>query len=123
MLQPISAPGDALKLLIGGPAPLYVVAFGTLSVLAQVFFQYERYVSILKWLTLVLFAYVIALFIVKVPWGEALEGLFIPRVQWNGAFQTTLVAILGTDHLALSVHFGSHPRKPKSRTSTQTKSR
>jgi hypothetical protein len=88
--------GDALKLLIGGPAALYVVIFGTVSVLAQVFFKYERYVAILKWLTLVLFAYVIALFTVEVPWGEALAGLLIPKIQWNAAFLTTLVAILGT---------------------------
>jgi NRAMP (natural resistance-associated macrophage protein)-like metal ion transporter len=92
----LGAMGDALKVLIGGPGPLYVLAFGTISVLAQIFFKYERYVAILKWLTLVLFAYVIALFMVKVPWDEALAGLFIPKIQWNAAFLTTLVAILGT---------------------------
>jgi hypothetical protein len=27
----------------------------------------------------------------KVPWGEALAGLLIPKIQWNGAFLTTLV--------------------------------
>uniref|UniRef100_UPI00211DB79D NRAMP family divalent metal transporter n=1 Tax=Bradyrhizobium sp. SRS-191 TaxID=2962606 RepID=UPI00211DB79D len=83
-------------LLIGGPATLYVVVFGAVSVIAQIFFKYERYVAILKWLTLVLFAYVIALFLAKVPWGEALKGLFVPRIEWSGAFLTTLVAILGT---------------------------
>jgi NRAMP (natural resistance-associated macrophage protein)-like metal ion transporter len=92
----LGAMGDAAKLMIGGPAPLYVVVLGAISVVAQVLFNYHRYVSILKWLTLVLFAYVIALFVVKVPWGEALMGLLIPKIQWNGAFLTTLVAILGT---------------------------
>ncbi|WFU76981.1 Nramp family divalent metal transporter [Bradyrhizobium sp. CB2312] len=92
----LGAMGDALKLLIGGPGTLYVVVFGAVSVLAQIFFKYERYVSILKWLTLVLFAYVIALFLAKVPWGEALRGLLIPKLQWDGPFLTTLVAILGT---------------------------
>jgi NRAMP (natural resistance-associated macrophage protein)-like metal ion transporter len=92
----LGAMGDALRLLVGGPSPFYVVVFGAVSVIAQIFSRYERYVSILKWLTLVLFAYVIALFVVKVPWSEALKGLLIPRVQWNGAFLTTLVAILGT---------------------------
>nr|WP_249141920.1 divalent metal cation transporter [Bradyrhizobium diazoefficiens] len=92
----LGAMGDALKLLIGGPGTLYVVVFGAVSVIAQIFFKYDRYVSILKWLTLVLFAYVIALFLAKVPWDEALKGLLVPKVQWNGAFLTTLVAILGT---------------------------
>lgn len=92
----LGAMGDALKLLIGGPGTLYVVVFGAVSVVAQIFFKYERYVAILKWLTLVLFAYVIALFLAKVPWDEALKGLFVPRIEWSGAFLTTLVAILGT---------------------------
>ncbi len=72
------------------------MVFGAVSVLAQVFFDYKRYVAILKWLTLVLFAYVVALAVVKVPWREALKGLVIPRIRWDGAFLTTLVAILGT---------------------------
>ena len=92
----LGAMADALKLLIGGPGTLYVVLFGSFSVLAQIFLDYRRYVAILKWLTLVLFAYVIALAVVKVPWGEALAGLVIPKIKWNGAFLTTLVAILGT---------------------------
>ncbi|TWB03571.1 NRAMP (natural resistance-associated macrophage protein)-like metal ion transporter [Bradyrhizobium stylosanthis] len=92
----LGAMGDALRLLIGGPGTLYVVIFGAVSVIAQIFFKYERYVSILKWLTLVLFAYVIALFLAKVPWGEALKGLLIPKIEWSGSFLTTLVAILGT---------------------------
>ena len=53
--------------------------------------------ELLKWLTLVLFAYVIALAVVHVPWGEAIRGLLIPtRLQLNGTFLTTLIAILGT---------------------------
>jgi len=92
----LGAMADALKLLIGGPGIAYVVLFGAISVLAQIFFDYDRYVSVLKWLTLSLFAYVIALAIVQVPWSEALKGVLIPRVSWNAPFLTTLVAILGT---------------------------
>ncbi len=92
----LGAMGDATKLLIGGPASVYVVVFAAISVLAQIFFNYQRYVAILKWLTLCLFAYVIALAVVHVPWGEAVKGLLIPKVSWSGAFLTTLVAILGT---------------------------
>jgi len=92
----LGAMADALKLLIGGPAIAYVVLFGAVSVLAQIFFNYDGYVAVLKWLTLSLFAYVIALATVKVPWAEALNGILIPHVSWNAAFLTTLVAILGT---------------------------
>jgi NRAMP (natural resistance-associated macrophage protein)-like metal ion transporter len=92
----LGAMADALKLLVGGPGVAYVVLFGTVSVAAQIFLDYERYVAILKWLTLCLFSYVVALAVVTVPWAEALSGIFIPRVRWDASFLTTLVAILGT---------------------------
>ena len=47
----------------------------------QIFLQYTRYVAVLKWLTLALFAYVATLFMVKVPWGEALTRLVVPQVR------------------------------------------
>lgn len=92
----LAAMGDATKLLIGGWTPLYVVAFAVISVTAQIFLNYKRYVAVLKWLTLVLFAYVIALAVVKVPWGQAVRGLLIPRIEIKAEFLTTLIAILGT---------------------------
>jgi NRAMP (natural resistance-associated macrophage protein)-like metal ion transporter len=92
----LGAMADATKLLIGGWSPVYVLAFAVISVAAQIFLNYKRYVAILKWLTLVLFAYVVALAVIKVPWMEALRGLLIPKIQFNGAFLTTLIAILGT---------------------------
>ena len=92
----LSAMGDALKLLIGGPSTIYAILFGTICAVAIVFMDYSRYVMVLKWLTLVLFAYVAALFTIHVPWGEALLGLLVPHITWNAAFLTTLVAIFGT---------------------------
>ena len=66
----LGAMGAALKLLISGPALLYVCGFGLLSVTLEVFTRYSRYVSILKWLCLSLFSYVICAFVVKVPWTQ-----------------------------------------------------
>ena len=92
----LGAMGDATKLLIGGSTTGFVLMFGVLCVIAQVFVQYARYVRVLKWLSLSLFAYVAALAAVRVPWGEALKGLFFPRIAWNSGYLTTLVAIAGT---------------------------
>jgi Mn2+/Fe2+ NRAMP family transporter len=64
--------------------------------LIQIMLKYTRYVSILKWLSLALLAYVITLFIVHVPWVEALSGLFIPRFSDNSNYWQTVVAIFGT---------------------------
>jgi Mn2+ and Fe2+ transporters of the NRAMP family len=92
----LSAMGDALKLLIGGSSTIYAVLFGTGCVIVTVFMDYGRYVTVLRWLTLVLFAYVASLFATKVPWSEALIGVLVPHITWSAAFFTTLVAIFGT---------------------------
>ncbi len=92
----LGAMADALSLLVGGPHLLYVVVLGAVSLAAQVFLQYTRYVSVLKWLTLSLLAYFGTVLVVKVPWGEALSGLFIPTLSADKRFWTTVVAVLGT---------------------------
>jgi NRAMP (natural resistance-associated macrophage protein)-like metal ion transporter len=92
----LGAMADATKLLIGGPGILYVLVFGVTSVAAQIFFDYSRYVAVLKWLTLCLFAYVAALAFAHVHWGEAITGILVPKLTWSGTYLTTIVAIFGT---------------------------
>jgi len=92
----IGAMSDAVKVLIGGPHLLYVVAIAAFSALLQIFASYERYARILRWLTLALFAYFATVAVVHVPWGEAMRGLLVPTLSADPAFWTTVVAILGT---------------------------
>jgi NRAMP (natural resistance-associated macrophage protein)-like metal ion transporter len=92
----ISAMGEALKLIIGGPAHMYAVAFGVVSLLLQVFIPYRRYVRILKWLTLSLLAYVATVFVVHVPWSQVLVKALTPDLSWKSAYITTVVAVFGT---------------------------
>jgi Mn2+/Fe2+ NRAMP family transporter len=44
----------------------------------------------------VLFAYVIAAFSIRIPWGEMLAATFLPRLEWNRDYMLMLVAIFGT---------------------------
>ncbi|CAN5683248.1 divalent metal cation transporter [soil metagenome] len=92
----VSAMGEALKLIIGGPAALYAVAFGVLSLVLQVFVPYRRYVRILKWLTLTLLAYVATAFVVHIPWSQVLLKALLPQLSWKPAYITTVVAVFGT---------------------------
>jgi Mn2+/Fe2+ NRAMP family transporter len=57
---------------------------------------HTRYISVLKWLTLFLFAYAACLFMVKVAWREALRSLVVPSVHWGKDYLTTVVAVLRT---------------------------
>jgi Mn2+/Fe2+ NRAMP family transporter len=92
----LGAMGEAVGLLIGGPHLLYVALFGVFCTALQILMKYARYISILKWLTLALFAYFGTVMVVNVPWGEAARGLLVPSFSTDGAFWTTVVAILGT---------------------------
>jgi NRAMP (natural resistance-associated macrophage protein)-like metal ion transporter len=92
----LAAMADATRLLVGGPAIIYVVLYGVTSVAAQIFLDYRRYVAVLKWLTLSLFAYVAALAFAHVSWKEAITGALLPQISWSSDYFTTVVAILGT---------------------------
>lgn len=92
----IAAMGQALALLIGGPPHLYALGFAVISLLLQIFIPYNSYVRVLKWLTLVLFAYVGIIFVVHIPWGQVLKSTFIPHISWKSDYITMVVAIFGT---------------------------
>ena len=92
----LSAMGAALALLAGGNAGLYTLLFGILCIGLEVGLSYPRYAAVLKWTTLSLFTYVGVVLVAHVPWPHALRSLVVPELQWNAAYATALVAILGT---------------------------
>ena len=92
----LGAMGAVLALVIPGPVLLYTAGFALLSVLLEVFLSYDKYARILKWATLSLFAYVGVLFVVDVPWNEAVRGILIPSFTFDRDHAMALVAIFGT---------------------------
>ena len=92
----IAAMGEALQLVAGGGVHFHAVVFGVVTVLLQVFVPYRKLAPILKWLTLFLFAYVLAAFLVDVPWTKVLHDLVIPKLQWTSGYWMMIVALLGT---------------------------
>jgi NRAMP (natural resistance-associated macrophage protein)-like metal ion transporter len=92
----LGAMGEALVLLIGGPPHLYVVAFAVGCTLLEVFARYERYVTVLKWSCLALFAYVATALAVDVPWRTVAYDTLVPNLQSNTDYIVAIVAVLGT---------------------------
>ena len=89
----IGAMGSALRLLIGGPAHLYAVAFGVITVIAMVLIPYPQYARLLKWATLVLFVYVANAFVVRFRW-DTLTASLVPTL--SSSYMTALTAVFGT---------------------------
>ncbi|MHA4870920.1 NRAMP family divalent metal transporter [Duganella sp. PWIR1] len=92
----VAAMGDAVQLLVGGSAHWYAAGAGLLSVVLQVTIPYRRYVKVLKWLTLALLAYVATALMVNLPWLTVLQSMALPKLSWDTAYITTVVAIFGT---------------------------
>ena len=92
----LGAMADATGLVTGAHPAIFLIFFAAFCALSEVFMRYANYVRVLKWLTLALLAYVIALFLVKVPWATALHGIVVPDVALDSAALTMIVAIFGT---------------------------
>jgi NRAMP (natural resistance-associated macrophage protein)-like metal ion transporter len=115
----LGAMGAALQLILPGPKWAYVPAFAILIVLLEVFMRYASYVSVLRWLTLSLLAYVATVFVVGVPWGTVAYHLVVPHVEWTAAYFTMVVAIFGTT-IRAPISFSGRRRR-RSRTSRKTR--
>lgn len=57
--------------------------------------RYTRYVAVLKWTTLSLFAYFGAVLMVEVPWREVAAAMLVPPISFETRYLTLMVAIFG----------------------------
>jgi NRAMP (natural resistance-associated macrophage protein)-like metal ion transporter len=92
----LSGMADAAEMLTKINSHLFVIFFGAGIAFATIFFRYHQIANILKWLTLVLFAYVITGFVVRPNWSEIARATFLPSWPRNHGEWSTLVALLGT---------------------------
>lgn len=92
----LGAMADALDLLLPGPRWLYVVLFAGICVYMQLVLRYTRYVAVLKWLTLSLFAYLGVVMFAQVSWFDLGLAMAFPRIDLSDGGLTTLVALFGT---------------------------
>jgi NRAMP (natural resistance-associated macrophage protein)-like metal ion transporter len=72
--------------------PVYALLIGSFLI----WWSYYTIARIFKWLTLVLFSYVLAALFAKPDWAAVIRSTFIPHIEWSGAYWATLVGIFGT---------------------------
>lgn len=73
-----------------------VIAFAVLTLGLQIFIPYKRYSKYLKYLALILFAYVFSAFSVKVNWGDVLHHTVIPAISFSKDELILICAAFGT---------------------------
>jgi NRAMP (natural resistance-associated macrophage protein)-like metal ion transporter len=87
---------DAMQMMSGIPAYYWTPFFAALIIALLMWTSYSTMARVFKWLTLVLFAYVITAFLAHPHWSAVLRATFIPRIQWTKDYLAVLVGILGT---------------------------
>jgi|CXWL01.1.fsa_nt_gi NRAMP (natural resistance-associated macrophage protein)-like metal ion transporter len=92
----VAAMGDALRLVVGGPAHGHALLFGAACAALPVLLNYDAMVRVLKWLTLALLSYVGVVFALHVDWGQVLAHTLLPTLGGSSGYWTMLVAVLGT---------------------------
>jgi NRAMP (natural resistance-associated macrophage protein)-like metal ion transporter len=87
---------DAAELLTKVNSHVWIVLFGFGIAAATIWLRYVTIASTLKWLAVVLLAYVITALYVGPTWSVVAHDTFIPIMPKGGGAWATLVAILGT---------------------------
>ena len=87
---------DATRMVTGIPSYCWTPFFALLIAGLLIWTSYSLIARVFKWLTLVLFAYVVTAFLAHPDWGGVLRGTFLPQVAWTRSYMAVLVGILGT---------------------------
>lgn len=92
----LGAMASSAELVFGGSFVFWLLGMAVFILALEIFVSYKVYSRYLKYLTLSLFAYVAAAFVVKQDWSMIFRSTLIPTVVLNREYLFNLVAILGT---------------------------
>ena len=93
----IQSMGAVMNLLFPKvPGFAFCIFFTALLMVIIIKYSYQKVASILKWLCLALFLYIIIPFLVHPNWAAIARYTFIPTFHFNKDFLNIIVAILGT---------------------------
>jgi NRAMP (natural resistance-associated macrophage protein)-like metal ion transporter len=92
----LAAMASVMELLTGVTLRVWVPVIALLIFALLVFETYPVIARIFKWLTLVLFAYVLTAFLAHADWSQALRSTVLPEMHTDRRWLMTFVAIFGT---------------------------
>jgi NRAMP (natural resistance-associated macrophage protein)-like metal ion transporter len=93
----LGAMASAVQLLNHGlNYTVILLTFALASILLQIYLPYAKYAHILKWLAMILLAYVASAILAKLNWGTVLHKTITPSIDWSKEELLLICAILGT---------------------------
>jgi len=85
------------QMLVHAPFLAWLAVIVGISLLLQVFVPYPAYARFLKYVSLVLLAYVVAAVVIHHPWWPTVAvNALVPHIQFSGDYLLNVVAVLGT---------------------------
>jgi NRAMP (natural resistance-associated macrophage protein)-like metal ion transporter len=78
------------------PAFVFSILFTALLIYTIIVWNYRKIATVLKWLCITLFSYILIPFFTGTQWRSVLHDTFIPSFEWNAGYLMALVGILGT---------------------------
>jgi NRAMP (natural resistance-associated macrophage protein)-like metal ion transporter len=84
------------EMVTGVKAVLWTPLYAGFIVSLLFWSSYRQIARIFKWLTLVLFAYVLAAFLARPDWGAVLRATVVPHIEWSSGYLALFVGIMGT---------------------------
>ncbi|HEY1339569.1 MAG TPA: Nramp family divalent metal transporter, partial [Bryobacteraceae bacterium] len=88
--------GEAMSMVTGISGLWWTPIFAVIIVALLFETSYRTMARIFKWLTMVLFAYVLTAFIVRPDWVQVLRATFLLELHFTREYFSVLVTILGT---------------------------
>ena len=93
----LGAMAEATRLIAPNiPFALLVVVFAIVILLLQIFISYAKYARVLKYLTLVLLAYILTAGFVNINWSQVVLHSLVPQIRFDFDQIYIVTAILGT---------------------------
>ena len=87
---------ETSEMVTGVNSLIWTPIYAGLILATLIYASYRTMARVLKWLTLVLFAYVITAFVSRPDWHTVLRATFVPDIRWSSNYLSVFVAILGT---------------------------
>jgi len=88
--------GAGMHLLHAGPTALWAVLAGAAIMVLLVSGSFATIARVFKVLCAALLAYVVELFLVKIPWGTVFLNTIVPHIRFSRTYVSLLVGVLGT---------------------------
>lgn len=92
----LSAMAASAQLLVELPFTFWLIVLTLTTLSLEIFVSYSAYSKILKYLTFSLFAYIFAVFIIKLDWLKIIKSTLLPTIHFSKEYLLNIVAILGT---------------------------